>query len=153
MTTETTLSMRSGNGTQIEFAWSRLTPRWSHSLVGVTQLWNVQLLMKFHRAFFFSILTIPMLIGLFLWLVLWYGDIMPQDADYPPSFIENVGGWVCLLALWPFYFTSFMLGSKPSAFFEFIYIFPLFFTPLFWGFIIEYIYIKTRRRPNNREAV
>ena len=103
--------------------------------------------MRLRRVIISSLCAMAVVFGLFLWLVLWYDDIMPQDKDYPPSFVEQAFSWVCVLAMWPFWITEMILGHDPEH--RIYWLFLWIVTGLFWAFIIELFFIvRGRMRPN-----
>ena len=80
-------------------------------------------------------------LGLFLWLFLWYYDIMPGNP--PPSALEHAFSWVCLAGLWPFVVTALILGHDPEGPLSLL---PLWIvTGLFWGFIAESFFVLKAR--------
>ena len=112
----------------------------------MAQLWIVRPLMKLRRIIISSLCAMAVVFGLFLWLALWYDDIMPQDKDYPPSFLETAFSWVCVLANWPSWVAALILGHDPmglSAILLWIV------TGVFWGLVIESFFVwRRRKRPN-----
>ena len=81
--------------------------------------------------------------GLLLWLIFWYDDIMPGDADYPPSKVDNAVAYVCDAAVWPLVFLSRILGQDPPG----IFWLPLLvLSGAFWGVAIELVVISVTRK-------
>jgi hypothetical protein len=94
-----------------------------------------------------SLFAMVVVLGLYLWLVLCYDDIMPQDKDYPPSVVENEFSWVCVLALWPAWIVEILLGHDPVTriYWPLIWIV----TGSFWGFVVELLFVwRKRNKPN-----
>ena len=106
--------------------------------------------MRLRRVIISSLCAIAVVFGLFLWLVLWYDDIMPQDKDYPPSFVENAFSWVCVLALWPFWITELILGHDPENRIYWLLLWIA--TGIFGGLIIELFFIVRGRKTPNQSA-
>jgi hypothetical protein len=103
--------------------------------------------MNFWRMIISSLCAMVVVSALFAWLVLWYDDIMPQDKDYPPSFLENAFSWVCVFALWPSWITEMILGHDPVGLISWVLLWIA--TALFWGFVAELFFIcRTRKRHN-----
>ncbi len=76
-------------------------------------------------------------------MVLWYDDIMPGDADYPPSKVVTAVAYVSGAAAWPLDAVSYLLGQDPPG----IFWLPLLILGgVFWGFVIELICIWVTRK-------
>ena len=121
---------------------SRFAPR-----VGGGSAFYVRPLMNSWRIVISSICAMVLVSALFAWLVLWYDDIMPQDKDYPPSFLEQAFSWVCVLAMWPAWITEMILGHDPVGPIYGLLLWTA--TGLFWGLAAELFFVwRARKRPN-----
>lgn len=90
-------------------------------------------LMKARRITIFSACAMAAVLGLFLWLVFWYDDILPENP--PASPYENVFSVICVFGLWPFVFAAGLLGKDPPS----VLWLPIWIiTGLFWGCVIEW---------------
>jgi putative copper export protein len=97
--------------------------------------------MKLHRVIIFSLCAMIVVLGLFLWLV-WYDDVL--DANLRPSILENAFGWVCVVALWPFFAAAAILNGDPPKWIYWLLLWIV--SGLFWGLIIEFLFLRLRRR-------
>jgi hypothetical protein len=89
---------------------------------------------KTRRVIVFSVCAMGVLLGLFLWQVLWYGDIMPNNP--PASPYENAFSLVCTLSMWLFVVAAAVFGKDPPV----VLWLPLWvLTGLFWGLLIEWL--------------
>ena len=98
-----------------------------------------------------AVFTPPAMIAillLFLWLVLWYDDIMPNNP--PASPYENAFSLVCSLAMWPLVVVALVLGRDPPA----ILWLPLWLASgLFWALVVERLYKLAAQLRARRKSV
>jgi len=104
------------------------------------------------RVLVYSLSAMVVILLLFLWLVLWYDDIMPDNP--PASHYENAFSLICTLAMWPFVVVGLILGRDPPG----ICWFPLWvLSGACWGFAVEWVRkatsrlrVRSMRFPNHR---
>jgi hypothetical protein len=103
-------------------------------------------LMRLRRAIIFGLCAVPVLMLMTFYLFV-ADDIMPQDP--PLTFTQAGSVCVCLLVLWPFEVTYWLLRHYPAE----IYWMPLWLvTGLFWGVVVEFfMMVKRRLWPNQIE--
>jgi hypothetical protein len=65
------------------------------------------------RILAYTLSAMAVLFLLFLWLVLWYDDIMPNNP--PASLYEKAFSLVCTLAMWPLVVIALILGRDPPV--------------------------------------
>jgi hypothetical protein len=95
--------------------------------------------MKLSRFIITSLCILPVLILLYAFIDSWSADWMPQDPPLP--FRWAVVMWFIRVALWPFLSQQAPHGIS--------WLVLLLVTALFWGFIIELLFmVKRRLLPN-----
>jgi len=95
---------------------------------------------KARRVIVFSVCAMAVVLGLFLWLVLWYDDIMPFNL--PSSPYEKGFSVICTLAMWPFVIAEMVFGRDPPS----VLWLPLWaITGLCWGLLTEWLRNATTR--------
>jgi hypothetical protein len=96
--------------------------------------------MRLHRFIIASLCLLPVLIVLYAFIESWSADWMPQDPPLP--FRWAVVMWFIRLALWPFCVYDLIFQRDPSGI---AFLVMLLITALFWGFIIELLFMLKRR--------
>src|SRR5690242_1545160 len=97
--------------------------------------------MRLRRIINSSLLAIPVLFGLYVFLASDYGEL----PDPPVPLTGAAFIWFGALVLWPFLVRGIIWQHEPQGM---VWLVTFLVTALFWGFIVEWLFtIKTRLWP------
>jgi hypothetical protein len=99
--------------------------------------------MSLKRFIIVSLCMLPFLFALYVVVDSWSAEWMPQDP--PPPSCWAVFMWLVKLVFWPFFFSDLIF---PDGLTDLALLVVLLITGLFWGFVVELIFmVKARLWP------
>ena len=96
--------------------------------------------MRLSKFIIISLCLLPVLTMQYAFIDTWSENWMPQDPPLPFSGVALM--WFIRLALWPFFVYDVVFQRDPSGV---AFLIILLITALFWGFVIELLFMVKRR--------